>query len=99
MKPAPWPGSSRPGFPPTWAAHIEEAARRDMRLAQYQDGDAWRIGAVEGDEILDLATGDDRLPATIAELLNAGPDGLEAARRARRSARRRPLASVRLGPP
>jgi 2-keto-4-pentenoate hydratase/2-oxohepta-3-ene-1,7-dioic acid hydratase in catechol pathway len=70
-----------------------------MRLAQYQDGDTWRIGAVEGDEILDLATGDDRLPATIAELLNAGPDGLEAARRARRSARRRPLASVRLGPP
>jgi 2-keto-4-pentenoate hydratase/2-oxohepta-3-ene-1,7-dioic acid hydratase in catechol pathway len=70
-----------------------------MRLAQYHDGEAWRIGSVEGDEMLDLATGGERLPATITELLNAGPDGLDAARRATRAARRRRLAGVRLGAP
>jgi 2-keto-4-pentenoate hydratase/2-oxohepta-3-ene-1,7-dioic acid hydratase in catechol pathway len=70
-----------------------------MRLAQYHDGEGWRIGSVEGDEMIDLAAGDERLPATIAALLEAGPDGLDAARRAARAAPRLPLESIRLGPP
>jgi 2-keto-4-pentenoate hydratase/2-oxohepta-3-ene-1,7-dioic acid hydratase in catechol pathway len=70
-----------------------------MRLAQFHDGATWRVGAVEGDELFDLATGDARLPDTVAELLMAGDSGLAAAQRAMRGAKRIALAHVRLGPP
>jgi 2-keto-4-pentenoate hydratase/2-oxohepta-3-ene-1,7-dioic acid hydratase in catechol pathway len=70
-----------------------------LKLATFWDGDGLRIGLVEHDEIVDLRTGDDRLPDDWIPLIAAGPDGLQAARRAAASARRLPLASVRLGPP
>jgi 2-keto-4-pentenoate hydratase/2-oxohepta-3-ene-1,7-dioic acid hydratase in catechol pathway len=70
-----------------------------MKLAQYHDGTAWRVGAVEGEEIADLASGCAELPGSVTALVVAGGEALDAARRAVRTARRLPLASVRLGPP
>jgi 2-keto-4-pentenoate hydratase/2-oxohepta-3-ene-1,7-dioic acid hydratase in catechol pathway len=70
-----------------------------LKLATFHDGAAARLGLVEGEEIVDLATGDDRLPDDWIPLLAAGPEGLQAVRRAAGLARRLPLASVRLGPP
>lgn len=70
-----------------------------MKLAQFHDGTTWRLGAVDGDEILDLATGGEALPSSVTELIAAGADALDAARRAARAACRAPLSDVRLGPP
>ncbi|HTM81607.1 fumarylacetoacetate hydrolase family protein [Asticcacaulis sp.] len=70
-----------------------------MKFAQYFDGQTQRLGLVEGEEIVDLATGNARLPTTLAQLLAAGNEAMEAARDAAGSARRLPLTSVRLGPP
>jgi 2-keto-4-pentenoate hydratase/2-oxohepta-3-ene-1,7-dioic acid hydratase in catechol pathway len=70
-----------------------------MKLATFHQGPDLRIGLVEGDEIIDLRTGDDRLPNDWIPLIAAGADGLDAARGAAAAARRLPLASVRLGPP
>jgi 2-keto-4-pentenoate hydratase/2-oxohepta-3-ene-1,7-dioic acid hydratase in catechol pathway len=57
------------------------------------------MGLVDGEEIVDLATGDDPLPNDILSLIGAGEDGRQAASRAARSAQRFYLPSVRLGPP
>ncbi|MDB5456537.1 MAG: fumarylacetoacetate hydrolase [Caulobacter sp.] len=70
-----------------------------MKLASFHDGGSTRIGLVEGDEIVDLATGDDRLPSDLIPLIAAGEDGRAAISRAADRARRLPLSSVRLGPP
>ena len=70
-----------------------------MKLASFHDGAAIRIGLVEGDEIVDLKSGDDRLPDDLVALIAAGPEGLQAARRAGNSAVRLPLQNVRLAPP
>lgn len=70
-----------------------------MKLASFHDGAAIRIGLVEGDEIVDLRSGDDRLPSDLVALIAAGPEGLQAARRAAGGAARLPLQNVRLAPP
>jgi 2-keto-4-pentenoate hydratase/2-oxohepta-3-ene-1,7-dioic acid hydratase in catechol pathway len=75
-------------------AHLK--SREGMKLARFHDGSSTRIGLVEGDEIVDLRTGDSRLPNDLVSLLRAAEDGLQAVRYAARFARRRPLSSVRL---
>jgi 2-keto-4-pentenoate hydratase/2-oxohepta-3-ene-1,7-dioic acid hydratase in catechol pathway len=68
-----------------------------MKLARFSNIDtgAVGIGLVEGDEIIDLRSADDRLPLDIVELLNAGEEGFGAVRAASRSAVKLPLDSVR----
>jgi 2-keto-4-pentenoate hydratase/2-oxohepta-3-ene-1,7-dioic acid hydratase in catechol pathway len=51
------------------------------------------------DEIVDLRSGDDRLPNDLVALLRADEDGLQAVKSAARRARRRPLSKVRLCAP
>lgn len=70
-----------------------------MRLARFRDRQEWRLGLVEGEELVDLAAGGARLPTTTVELLEAGEDGFDAVKRAARAAPRRPLAGVQLGAP
>ncbi len=69
-----------------------------MRIARYLDQATWRVGLVEGDELIEIGV-EAGIPATTVELLEAGADGLDAARRAATHARRQPLETVRLGPP
>lgn len=70
-----------------------------MKLVSFHHGDSIRIGVVEGDEIADLQSGDDRLPTNMVGLIEAGSEGLEAARHAAKSAIRVPLSAIRLAPP
>src|SRR5258706_12046868 len=70
-----------------------------MKLATFFDGASARLGLVEGDEIVDVATAGADIPASVLDLLRAGNAGREAVARAARSARRIPLAQVKLGPP
>jgi 2-keto-4-pentenoate hydratase/2-oxohepta-3-ene-1,7-dioic acid hydratase in catechol pathway len=70
-----------------------------MRLAMFFDGTSARLGLVEGDEIVDIATAGTGLPANVQEVLAAGESGLEAVGRAARAARKLPLSQVRLAPP
>jgi len=70
-----------------------------MKLANFHDGTSARIGVVEGDEIVDVKSGDERLPNDILSLLLQGEAGLEAVRRAAKHANRIALSQVKLGPP
>lgn len=70
-----------------------------MKLARFCDSSSTGIGWVVGDEIVDLRSGDSRLPNDLVALLRAQDDGLQAVRSAARNARRRPLSSVRLCAP
>lgn len=70
-----------------------------MKIANFCDGAGYRIGLIEGDEVIDLATGNGRVPNEIITLLTAGEEGREWLKRAASSARRIGLSSVRLGPP
>ena len=70
-----------------------------MKLATFFDGASARLGLVEGDEIVDVASAGPGLPASVLELLGAGEAGMQAVRRAARVARRMPLSQVKLGPP
>jgi 2-keto-4-pentenoate hydratase/2-oxohepta-3-ene-1,7-dioic acid hydratase in catechol pathway len=70
-----------------------------LKLARFRDGSSTRLGLVEGDEIIDLRSGESRLPDDLLALLRAGDDGLQAVRHAARTAHRRPLSSVRLCAP
>src|SRR5882757_2982529 len=70
-----------------------------MKLANFYDGASARIGVVEGDEIVDVKSGDERLPNDILSLLLQGEAGLEAVRRAAKHANRIALSQVKLGPP
>ena len=70
-----------------------------MKLAQFHDGTQWRPGAVEGDEIIDLFSGDAWVPASVTQIVTGGEQALDLARRAAASGIRRPLSSVKFGPP
>jgi 2-keto-4-pentenoate hydratase/2-oxohepta-3-ene-1,7-dioic acid hydratase in catechol pathway len=69
-----------------------------MRIIAFQNGNSPAIGARVGDALVDLtALG---LPATLDELLKAGPEGIQAARRVLRGASvRRPLQGLTWLPP
>ncbi len=70
-----------------------------MKLATFFDGTSARLGLVEADEIVDIASAGAGLPASVHEVLSAGEAGLQAVGRAARTARRIPLSQVKLGPP
>jgi 2-keto-4-pentenoate hydratase/2-oxohepta-3-ene-1,7-dioic acid hydratase in catechol pathway len=70
-----------------------------MKLATFFDGTSARLGLVEADEIVDIASAGAGLPASVLELLRAGEAGIQAVGRAARVARRIPLSQVKLGPP
>jgi 2-keto-4-pentenoate hydratase/2-oxohepta-3-ene-1,7-dioic acid hydratase in catechol pathway len=70
-----------------------------VKLARFRDGSSIRLGLVEGDQIVDLRSGESRLPDDLLALLRAGDDGWQAVRHASRAALRRPLSSVRLCAP
>jgi 2-keto-4-pentenoate hydratase/2-oxohepta-3-ene-1,7-dioic acid hydratase in catechol pathway len=71
-----------------------------MRLVTFRNGGAPRIGAVVGEEVVDLNAADPSLPKEMTALLAAGGPALDAARRAADTARRRlPLAEVSLAAP
>ena len=70
-----------------------------MKLATFFDGATARLGLVEDDQIVDIASAGPGLPASVLELLGAGDAGMQAVGRAARVARRIPLSQVKLGPP
>lgn len=71
-----------------------------MRLASYRYQNQTRLGAVVGDEVVDLTDALAGHPIDVADLLVAGADGLAAARRAiDTKAPRRALAEVQLAAP
>lgn len=70
-----------------------------MKLATFTHEGATRIGAVLGDEIVDLAAAAPTLPRDMLGLLEAGPKALSAARAALGGGFRIPLADVRLEAP
>jgi len=53
-----------------------------MRIATFTHAGTTRIGIVVGDDVVDLAEADPRLPRTLEDLLAAGPAALAAAERA-----------------
>ncbi len=63
-----------------------------MRLVTYRADGAVQIGAVEGDEVVDLSA----VAPTMLDLIEQGPQGLSKAREALAAGARRPLAEVRL---
>jgi 2-keto-4-pentenoate hydratase/2-oxohepta-3-ene-1,7-dioic acid hydratase in catechol pathway len=74
-----------------------------MKLLSYRAGSEIRLGALDGDRIVDLqqaarANGDD-LPADMAALIALGDRGLDVGERAIASGRGRVEGSVRLAPP
>ena len=70
-----------------------------MRLATFTQGGRTRIGVVEGEQVVDLAL-DPAFPTDMIALLEAGPDGLKAARAAAsRSTHRFAISSVRVEAP
>jgi len=72
-----------------------------MKLATYRHADgAERLGVVNNDEIIDVASLDSRLPVTMIDLLRAGADGMSAVRSALKGKGRRvPLADATLCAP
>ena len=54
-----------------------------MKLVTYQHQGTISIGKVEGDQVIDLPRNDPALPATMLELLQAGPDAMARARAVR----------------
>jgi len=71
-----------------------------MRLATFRDGASARVGAVVGDEVVDLAREAPDLPREMIPFLDAGPAALASARRAVAGGKGRlPLAAVRLEAP
>ena len=72
-----------------------------MKLVTYRRGtDEGRLGAVVNDEVVDVVSLDLSLPATMLDLLRAGPEGLNAVRRALTgNGLRTPLSEVTLSPP
>lgn len=63
-----------------------------MRLVTYRADDAVQLGAVDGDEVVDLSN----VAPSMLALIELGPQGLEMARAALATGDRRPLAEVRL---
>jgi 2-keto-4-pentenoate hydratase/2-oxohepta-3-ene-1,7-dioic acid hydratase in catechol pathway len=70
-----------------------------MKLATFSHRGPTRIGAVEGEEIVDLAAAAPALPREMRGFLEAGPDALAAAHAALAGGPRIPLAEVRLAAP
>ena len=71
-----------------------------MKLVTYAGADgAARIGAVDGDAVVDLRAGDASLPGDLLALIEAGPPALEAAQAVLATAPRVPLADVTLRAP
>jgi 2-keto-4-pentenoate hydratase/2-oxohepta-3-ene-1,7-dioic acid hydratase in catechol pathway len=71
-----------------------------MKLATFTEGGTTRIGVVVDNSIVDLAAAAPDLPREMTAFLIAGPDAAERARRASKdSAKRIPLASVKLEAP
>ena len=53
-----------------------------MKLATFTDSSGTRVGVVQGDGVVDLASAAPDLPREMTALLGAGPDALAAAARA-----------------
>jgi len=72
-----------------------------MKLATFRHGDrAERLGVIVRDEIVEVLSLDARLPPTMIDLLQAGPPGMDALRRALdNSGTRIPISEVRLSAP
>src|ERR1700756_2719150 len=70
-----------------------------MKLAMFAHGDATRLGLVEGNEVVDLATSTAKLPEDVLAVLRGGDEALRAIRDAAKKARRIPLEQVRLQAP
>lgn len=66
-----------------------------MKLVTYRHENSISIGKVEGDRVVDLPRNDPALPATMLELLQAGPEALDRAR-AVRGGHTVPLSAVTL---
>jgi 2-keto-4-pentenoate hydratase/2-oxohepta-3-ene-1,7-dioic acid hydratase in catechol pathway len=69
-----------------------------VKLATFTQDSCTRVGVVEGDQIVDLL-GIPGIPTDMVALLESGPSGLDAVRRASTAATRLPLSSVRLEAP
>ena len=65
-----------------------------MRLVRFERQGQTRIGALEGDEVVDLTDGDPSLPTDMVEVISAWSS--EGAERAKTAGTRHPLADVRL---
>ncbi len=70
-----------------------------MRLCRFEYGSEAGLGAVIGDEVADLRKAAPLLSLNPVDILAAGPDGLQAAARAARTAPRLALGDVRLNAP
>jgi 2-keto-4-pentenoate hydratase/2-oxohepta-3-ene-1,7-dioic acid hydratase in catechol pathway len=70
-----------------------------MKLATFTHAGDTRIGAVEGDAVVDLAAAAPNLPRDMLALLEAGPDAMHAAHAALDGGPRIPLADVQLEAP
>jgi 2-keto-4-pentenoate hydratase/2-oxohepta-3-ene-1,7-dioic acid hydratase in catechol pathway len=75
-------------------SHVGES----VKLATFTEGGRVRVGVIVGDEIVDLSSTSD-IPTDMIALLERGPAGLDAVRKASSSAKRLPIASVRLNAP
>ncbi|KKB65135.1 5-oxopent-3-ene-1,2,5-tricarboxylate decarboxylase [Robbsia andropogonis] len=71
-----------------------------MKLLTFKSNDGYRLGVLDGDEVIDLARFDSTVPADLRQALLAGVDLVAAAKRAVASAadHRVPYGSVKLGP-
>lgn len=69
-----------------------------MKLATFSHQGRLRFGVIDGEQIADLST-QQGAPASLRELLERGPEGMEWVRRAAVGAPRLPLAQVRLEAP
>ena len=69
-----------------------------MKLASFFEGTSARLGLVEGDEIVDIASAGGGLPASVQEVLSAGEAGMQAVGRAARVARNGHGGSARVDP-
>ena len=70
-----------------------------MRLVTFERGGEQRVGALRGEQVVDLLQADSSLPGSVLGLIQGGPEVLERARRAAESASGsalQPLSAVRL---
>ena len=70
-----------------------------MKLVTFTQGNSTRIGAADGDDVVDLTAADPSIPNAMLDFLEAGPKALEAAHTAIAKGPRLPLAEVRLEAP
>ncbi len=70
-----------------------------MKLATFTHDEVTRIGLVDGDEIIDLASAVPELPREMVDFLTAGPRAMQLARRALDAGPRIALRDVRLEAP